>query len=71
MTKTVEEQQQVDYHRQQVIEKALEVADRVILDGSDGSNEETNFLTARVAAKMVERALHPFHRDILRKDIGI
>jgi len=70
MTRTAEEQQQIEYHRQQVVEKAMEAADRIILVGSDGSCEETNYLTAKVAVKMMERALHPFSRDILRKDIG-
>jgi len=67
--KTLEEREQREYERQQIIEKALEAADRIILGGSDGSEEETNFLTARVAEKMMGRALHPFHRDMTKKDL--
>jgi len=67
--KTLEEREQREYERQQIIEKALEAADRIILGGSDGSEEETNFLTARVAEKIIERALHPFHRDMMKKDL--
>jgi len=67
--KTLEEREQREYERQEIIKKALEAADRIILDGSDGSEEETNFLTAKVAEKMVERALHPFNRDMSRRDL--
>ena len=71
MMKSIEEQQEREYHRQQVVENALSAADRIILDGSDGSNEETNFLTAQVAEKMMTRALLPFNRDMMRKDMGV
>ena len=67
--KTLEERQQREYERQKIIEEALGAADRIIMDGSSGSVEETNFLTARVAQKMMERALHPFEREMLRKDL--
>ena len=67
--KTLEEREQREYERSLAIKRALEAADRIILDGSDGSCEETNFLTAKVAQGMMERALHPFNRDILRKDL--
>lgn len=67
--KTLEERQQREYERQEITKKALEAADRIILDGSDGSCEETNFLTAKVAQGMMERALYPFYQDMLRKDL--
>lgn len=67
--KTLAERQQREYERQEIIKKAVETADRIILGGSDGSCEETDFLTARVAEKMVEKALHPFNRDMMRKDL--
>jgi len=69
MSRTFEEQQLVEYRRQQVVEQALSAADRIILDGSDGTCEETNFLTAQVAEKMMTRALLPFLRDMMRKDL--
>ncbi len=71
MSKTFEEQQERDYHRQQVIGTAMGAADNIILDGSDGSCEETNYLTAEVARKMMERALLPFNADILKKDLEL
>jgi|GEM_PF-2251408 len=59
-----------DYRRQEVIRKAKEAADRIILDGSNGSIEETNYLTAVFAEEMVKTALCPFHAAILKKDMN-
>lgn len=67
--KTLEEWEQREYHRHQVIRKAVEAADHIILEGSDGSVEETNFLTAEVARKIMERALLPFNTAMMRKDL--
>lgn len=67
--KTLEEREKREYHRHQVIQKAVEAADYIILEGSDGSVEETNFLTANVASKMMEKALHPFGTEMLKKDL--
>ncbi|GAI93963.1 unnamed protein product, partial [marine sediment metagenome] len=60
---------QREREREEIIKKAVEAADRIILDGSDGSEAETNFLTARVAEKLLERALHPFYRTMLSEDL--
>lgn len=67
--KTLEEREQREYERQEIIKKAVEAADRIILDGSDGSCEETNFLTAKVAEKFMIRAFNPFGVDMIRKDL--
>jgi G3E family GTPase len=58
-----------DYRRQKIIEEAVEAADRIILNGSDGSEEETDYLTAMVAEKLIRRAFLPFQRKLLDKDI--
>ena len=58
-----------DARRNKIIEDAVNAADRTILDGSDGSVEETDYLTGEVARKFMEKALHPFSRDLLSKDI--
>ena len=58
-----------EYHRDKVVREAVDAADRIILDGSDGSVEETNYLTSEVARKFMERALIPFNSALLRKDI--
>lgn len=67
--KPLEERQQREYEREEIIKKAVEAADRIILDGSDGSEAETNFLTAKVVEKMMGKALHPFHRNMLSEDL--
>jgi len=67
--KSLEEREERERHRRQVVKDAVEAADRIIMDGSDGSCEETNFLTAGVAGELMEKALHPFHAAMLSKDL--
>jgi len=67
--KSLEERTKREYHRHQVVQKAVEVADRIILDSSDGSVEETNYLTGEVARKFMEKALLPFNTTITRRDL--
>jgi len=67
--KSLKERKLRQFHRHRVIRKAVEAADRIILHGSDGSVEETNYLTAEVARGMVEKALHPFNTEMLKKDL--
>lgn len=64
-----EQWEEKEHRRNLIIQEAVKVADGIILDGSDGSMEETNYLTAEVAKKMMEKALFPFQGDISRKDI--
>jgi len=47
--------QQRESELEVAIKKAIETADRIILDASDGSVEETDYLTARVALAFVSR----------------
>lgn len=65
----MEKWQERDYKRNKIIEDAVNAADRIILDGSDGSDEETNYLTAMVAKRFMEKALTPFQTALQRKDI--
>ncbi len=67
--KTLEDREEKRRERQEIIDKAVEAADRIILDGSDGSCEETNYLTAEVAEIMMIKALLPFNRDLVKKDL--
>ena len=64
------EREKREYERQVIINKAVGAADRIILDGSDGSCEETNFLTAKVAEKFMIRAFNPFGVDMMKKDLA-
>lgn len=67
--KSLEERNQREYERHQIIQKAVEAADSIILDGSDGSVEETNYLTSEVARKFMEKALQPHFTAMMRKDL--
>lgn len=67
--KSLEEREQREYERNQIIEKAVRAADHIILEGSDGSIEETNYLTSEVAKKFMDRALLPFNSNMLSKDL--
>lgn len=67
--KSLEERNKRDYERSRIVGEAVDAADRIILDGSDGSTEETNYLTSEVAAKFVAKALLPLSTAIQRKDL--
>ncbi|GAI76989.1 unnamed protein product, partial [marine sediment metagenome] len=66
---TLEERQQREYEREEIIKKAVGATDRIIMDGSDGSEAETDYVTARVAEKLMARAMHPFYRHMLSEDL--
>jgi len=65
----VEKWGEKEHRREEIIKRAVEAADRIILEESDGSIEETNYLTARVAEVVMKKALHPFSQALLSKDI--
>lgn len=67
--KTVEEHEQREYERQQIVQKAVEAADSIILNASDGSEEEVNWLTVEVAMKFNEKVYHVSLTALLRKDL--
>jgi len=68
--KSLKEREQREYERQEIIRKAVEAADRIILDSSNGTCEETNFLTAKVAEKFMIRAFNPFGVGMIKKDLA-
>lgn len=53
----------------EAVKQAVGAADRVILDASDGSTEETNWLTAQVASKLVEKVEISLGSALLRRRI--
>lgn len=67
--KTIEEREWREYERQQIVQKAVGAADRIILDASDGSEEETNWLTAEVAREFNEKVYHVAQAALLHKDL--
>ncbi len=69
MSKSIEEREERERKRREIITTAYDAADRIILQSSDGTIEETNFLTAKVAERMMSRALLPFTAGMARKDL--
>lgn len=49
--------------------QAIEAMEEIIQDGSDGSQEEINYLRAGVVRELIEFALHSFGAKMLEKDI--
>ena len=68
--KSLEEREQRERERSQIISKAVRAADYIILEGSDGSCEETNWLTCEVAKRFVEKVNIALSGDLLRKDLS-
>lgn len=67
--KPLKEREKRERHRSEVARKAVEAADRIVLDASDGSSEETNYLTAVVVMKMITKALMPLYTAMIVKDM--
>lgn len=67
--KSLEDRERREREREEIVKKAVEAADRIILDGSDGSIEETNYLTAEVAGKFNERVNIAISSALQRKDL--
>jgi hypothetical protein len=53
--KSLEERTRRERERKEIVRRAVDAADRIILDGSDGSVEETNWLTSQVARRFVAK----------------
>ena len=61
--------QKRDSRRQEIIRHAVQAADRIIMTGSLGSCEETNFLTAKVAEAFMQKALRVFSTEVQKMDL--
>lgn len=64
----MEKWQKDDQRRQATVQKAKEAALICIMDGSDGSPEETNKLTADVAPQLLQIAMLPFSATLMKYD---
>ncbi len=58
-----------EFRRQETIRKVVECADRIILDESDRSVEETDYLTVAVARAFVEKVYGRICSQLLREDL--
>jgi len=67
--KTLEEREQRERERHDIVEKAVREADSIILDGSEGSVEETDWLTSEVAKRFVEKVNIAMSTKLARRDL--
>jgi len=58
-----------DIRRQEVINGAVEAADDIIMEGSNGDEEETDYLTSAVAKKFLGKVHERIQAQLLRKDL--
>ena len=61
--------QKRDYIRRKAVEHAVSTADQIILDASDGSEEETNYLTSQLALKFMEKADFVMAHALRKKEL--
>lgn len=72
MPKKIEEYpgQFIEIRRAAIIEKAIELADRYICSHADGSVEELNYLTAKVAEAFTTKVYNAISSEMLRSDLS-
>lgn len=55
--------------RHRIIREAVEAADRIIIDGSNGDVEETDYLTGKVALEFFQKVDSRLSSTLLRHDM--
>lgn len=58
-----------ELHLRKVIKEAVKKADEIIMEGSDGSKEETDFLTGEVALIFMGKAMASLRGNLLRREL--
>lgn len=61
--------QNYDVRRQKAIEEAVRKVMHVILEASDGSVEESNYLEAEIGLKIIEQVVSRISSQLLCKDL--
>ena len=61
--------QQNDSRRLKIINHAVEAADRIIMEGSNGDTEETDYLTGIVAQRFMEKVAGRLQSELLKHDL--
>lgn len=57
------------FKREQAVRQAVDAADRIIMEASDGSKQETDYLTAKVAEEWITKVLMTHHAAIQKYDV--
>ncbi len=68
MSKSLEEREKRERERSFAIDQAVSAADRIIMDFSDGSTEETDWLTSEVANKFNVKVNIALSAKLSKKD---
>lgn len=55
--------------RYEAVRNAVAAADRIILDGSDGTPEETDYLTAAVSAALADKVKLAAYRQLVAGEV--
>lgn len=58
-----------DARRNEIVHRAVDAANRILIDESDGSVEEANYLVARVAKEFNQQTFNIFELAILESDL--
>lgn len=61
--------QRDEIRRQRIIEQAVSAADVIIMDGSSGEVQETDYLTGMVAQKFLEKVSCRLTAELLKKNL--
>ena len=61
--------QKDEMRRSKIAQEAVDAADTIILDGSSGHVEETDYLTGIVAARFVEKVAGRLQSELLKHDL--
>jgi hypothetical protein len=59
-----------EIRRHKIIRKAVEAADTIILNGSNGDIEETDYLTGIVAKEFVEKVTARLGSELLKHELN-
>lgn len=58
-----------DLRRHEILERAIDLADGILVDYSDGEIEELDWLTAKIAERFTDKVVLRLSHCLLRKDL--
>lgn len=61
--------QRDEIRRDIVVQAAMDAADAILMEGSNGSEEETDWLTSEVALRWAQKAHCAAQRRLLKKEL--
>jgi hypothetical protein len=58
-----------EYIRSKALQLAMDAADAIILEASDGSVEETNYLTSEIATRFAKKVNSALWSGLMKKEL--